>query len=81
MFDGPLIKNCQVRGPASDIDERNAEFSFVIGKRRLAGSKLLKDDVMHSQAGLVDAFHDILGRGDRRCYDVDLGFQTNSRHS
>ncbi len=81
MFDGSLIKNGEIGRAAPDVDHDHPQFLFVGGQHRFAGRQLLQNDVLDAQAGLVDAFDDVLRRRDRGGDDVHLRFQPDPRHA
>src|SRR5208282_4779043 len=71
----------QFRGAATDIEEAAAKIAFILGEAGLRGSQWLKDSIADENAGLVGCGHKILGSGNGRSDDVNVGFQPLADHA
>src|SRR5262245_31547856 len=81
MPDGPVPKERQIGGAATDVDQDHAELHLVGGKHRLTRGQRLYYDVVDGEAGPVDRADHVVNRADGAGHDVDLDFQAGPGHA
>ena len=76
----PLLVDGDLGRPAADVDEADAELLLVRRQHGLGRGELLEDELHDLDARLVHAGHDVLGHGDGRRDDVDVGLEPAPDH-
>ena len=79
--DGAVAEERDVGGAAADVDEEDAQLLLLGGQHRLRRGERLQHDVLHREAGAVDAPDHVLHRGDGAGDDVHLDLEPHAGHA
>ncbi len=81
MLHRSVMINGDVGRAAADVDQRDAQFPFLVGKHRLCHCQRRQHNLRNIEAAAVAALDDILHRGHRPGDNVHLRFETDSGHA
>ena len=72
MPDGTLAEDAHISGPAADIGDNHAELLFLFGEDCFGTGERFQDEVLNIHADAVNAFHQVLYRGEDVLLKIDV---------